>query len=31
MHKDPFWQTTWSTAMQQEMDEWIRRFYQHLP
>lgn len=31
MHKGPSWQTTWSTAMQQEMDEWIRRFYQHLP
>lgn len=31
MHKDPLWKTTWSTAMQQEMDEWIRRFYQHLP
>jgi len=29
--KSPCWQTTWSTAMQQEMDTWIREFYQHLP
>ncbi len=31
MQKGPSWQTTWSTAMQQEMDRWIRQFYQHLP
>jgi len=31
MHKAPSWQTTWSTAMQQEVDTWIRQFYQHLP
>lgn len=29
--KGPCWQTTWSTAMQQGMDTWIREFYQHLP
>jgi hypothetical protein len=31
MQKAPSWQTTWSTAMQEEAEAWIRQFYQHLP
>jgi hypothetical protein len=31
LQKAPCWQTTWSTAMQQETDASIREFYQHLP
>jgi hypothetical protein len=29
--KAPSWQTTWSTAMQQEVDSWIQEFYKRLP
>ena len=31
MEKAPSWQTTWSTAMQEETDAWIRQFYEQLP